>query len=123
MTTGVNAPITFTENLFKSLIWDPLVKAAMTALDVEVPVLAVWPLSSIINGVVNLASNAIFTQVRLLVDVTAIKLLNAEHEAEYNSAAEKLAVIAHDQGVDSDAFIQQREIAKAALSKFVQFNQ
>lgn len=122
MTTGVNPTLSLAEDLFRNLVWDPLVTAGLLALDTQVPVLAIWPLKNIIDGTVNAFSGYIFGQVRLIIDVTAIQLLNESHKEAYAAASEKLHIIAHDQGVDSDAFRQARASAKVTLSQFVNFN-
>lgn len=122
MTTGVNSSLTLAEDLFRDMVWEPLVAAGLLALDTQVPVLAVWPLKNIIDGTVNAFSHYIFGQVRLIIDVTAIQLLNEAHKSAYAAASEKLKIIAHDQGVDSDAFRKARATAKITLSQFVNFN-
>lgn len=122
MTTSVDPSLSAGESIFESLIWKPAVDAGLVALKASVPVLAVWPLSTILDGVVNALSNFLFGQTKLLVDLTSIQLMDAVQQKAYETASEKLRIIAHDQGVQSDAFIQAREAAKTSLSNLVHFN-
>lgn len=122
MTTTVNPTLSLSEQLFFDLVWSPLVDAGIAALDAEVPAFAVWPLSTLTNSTIHALSSYLFSQIKLLVDVTAIQLINDAHESAYQAASLKLAIIAHDKGVDSNEFIQARNAAKIALSQFVHFN-
>ena len=121
MTNNANPVLGQIEDLFKDLVWDSLVKSALTALFVAVPGLAVWPLGMIIRWVVNRYAGQLFQLLRLVVDLKVIAFVNYEHKRAFDNAAVKLKIIALDQGIDSDEFKKARENAKASLAKFVTF--
>lgn len=114
MSTEVNKPLSLTEDLFKSLVWEPAIKAAT----VSYPILAIWPISAFIKTI----SNYIFSGVAKVVDLGAIKLLNAEHESAFIKASVTLIVIAHDKGVESAEFKNAHNQALIALSRFTRIN-
>lgn len=121
MTENANPGLGIGEGLFKDLFWDLSVQAALTALFAYVPVLNVWPLRGIVTGIITLFTDKMYSLMKLLIDVTAIKFTNGEHQRAFDSAAVKLKIIAHDRGIDSDEFRKAREDAKASLSRFVRF--
>lgn len=121
MTTEANRPLTNAENIFKTLVWDPIILSGETYLFANVPFLNLPVINQIDRGILNLAADWLFEQIRTLVDVTAIKLVNHDHQVAYDDASIQLMVIAHDKGINSDEFTKARDAAKVALSKFTQF--
>ncbi len=124
MTQSALPTLTHAEQIFKDLIWEPLLLAGETALFTwESPVLAVPIVGGVLTAVekeaISLASEWMFRQFVLLIDITAIKWVNQEHQAAYDRASEKLLVIATDSGIDSVEFKKARDDAKAALAQFI----
>lgn len=118
MGTVAYRPLTEAEQIFKSLIWDPMIKAGEVWIEGSVPFLALPVVKQLDEAAINALTDALFNQMVMLVDVTAIKLVNAAHQAAYDSASEQLAVIADEQGISSDAFKKAQDAALASLAQF-----
>jgi len=123
MTETVNPKLEFAERLFKTLVWDNLISAALVALFAGASWLAWPPMRQIITGVVLKTADWLFKNFKLVVDLEAIAFLNHEHEVAYNSAYVGLREIAERAGENSEEFKRARENAKADLSKFGRYNQ
>lgn len=122
MTQSVTPAIGTVEDLFQSLVWDNLVQAGLTALFVQVPFFAMWPIAPIIRYLTNLFASQLFSQMRLTVDLGLISLLNAQAARAFEDASVTLKIIGQEKGIDSDEFKKARSDAKAALAQFVRFN-
>lgn len=118
MGTVAYRQLTAAETIFKNLIWTPMIMAGEVWIEGAVPFLALPVIKQIDEEAIKLLTDAIFNQFVLVTDITAIKLVNAVHQSAYNNAQEKLAVIADEQGVNSDAFKKEQDVALAALAKF-----
>lgn len=114
-------PLTEAEKLFKELVWNPGVALGEKALEGYVPFFTLPVIRSLEEGTINLISDWLYSQFVLAIDITAIKFVNAEHQAAYEKASLQLKIIAHESGVDSDAFRKATEDAKASLASFVHF--
>lgn len=121
MTTSAYKKLTTAETIFKDLVWTPLLAVGENALIVEVPFLGLPVISTVFKGTIGLVSDWIFNQLSLGVDLTAIKLVNDEHEAAFQSASLQLAIVAHDNGVNSPEYTAAKQKAMLALSKFTEF--
>jgi hypothetical protein len=122
MTNSVNTSLDFAEKLFKELVWDNLIKIGLLALFADAPVFAIWPLRQIVTTLVSVLSEKLFSALKTVTDVTAIPLINSQHQRAFDAASVKLKIIAHDKGIDSDEFKKAREDAKVALAQFVRFS-
>ncbi len=119
MSNSAIPSLTVAENIFKDLVWDPLLMMGETALFVAVPALD-WPiLGTIDRAILGEVSDWIFHQIVLIIDVTVIKFVNAEHQAAFDTAQEKLFVVATDYGPTSTQFLEARDAAAKALAQFV----
>jgi len=112
MTDQVNQPIKTAEDLFKSLIWDNLVSAALVYAKIDF-----WPL----NSICRFLTNQLYEFFRLQFDLATIVFLNTVHKAEFDKACVTLKVIGQDYGPDSSQYKVAKDNAKDALSKFVRF--
>lgn len=121
MGTVAYRPLTVAEQVFKDLLWTPGIRAGELALEGAVPFLAFPVINAIEDVVIDAISDYLFNQFITLIDVTAIKLVNAAHQAAFDRASITLKIIAHDKGIDSPEFQKAREDAKLALSQFVRF--
>jgi hypothetical protein len=120
MTTSAYKGLTESQQIFKDLLWTPSIRLGLLSLKGYLPFLN-WPfVSQIVDSVVHYVSEVIFNGIALLIDVTAIKLLNAEHQREYDNASLALAVVAQEKGISSEEFKKAREAAKLSLSRFTQ---
>lgn len=109
------------EDLFKSLVWDLILKAVIDAICAAVPLLAFPPVKWILSFLITKFTDQFYEAVKLQIDMQSIIIKNAEHLSAYNKASATLKIIAHDKGIDSEEFKNARENAKLALSKFVRF--
>lgn len=121
MTTSAYQGLTTAQTVFKDLVWTPLITVGKTALKTELPFLGLPVISTVFNGIVGLISDWIFNQMALGMDLTAIKLVNSEHQSAYDSASIQLKVVAHDKGVNSPEYAAAKQKAMEALSKFTEF--
>lgn len=119
MSDSVSPTLTNVEEIFKSLVWDSVIKGWLTALYASSPIAAFF--KPAIDLAVKMIGDLFFSKIRLVVDIGAIKLLDEQANAAYRKASVTLAVIAHDKGIDSNEFKNARENAKQALSDFVRF--
>ncbi len=110
------------EDLFKDLVWDNLVKAAMTKMFVAVPFLAWGPIGGIIEHLFIKFAGKLYDVLKLELDVKSMVFKNKRLEKEFNRASVKLKIIARDKGINSEEFKKQRDLHKKQLADFVRFN-
>lgn len=108
--------------IFKQLLWDRATDAAIVSLFAAQPWMNIWPIAPIIKAIIRKISENLYEKIYLFVDMTEIRLANHAHEIAYKEVSLKLAVIAHDKGIESNEFKIAREAAKKSLSVFVRFN-
>lgn len=94
----------------------------MVYLFAQAPFLDAPIIGTINRAVIKKVSGWFFLQIRLFIDITGVRLINNEYQTAFEKASVVLKIIAHDKGIDSNEFKAARENAKAALSKFTQFN-
>lgn len=112
MTTSAYRPLTQVEQVFKQLIWTPMIKAGEVWIEGAVPFLALPVVKTLDEMAIEALTDAIFNQVVMLIDVTAIKLINVELQSKWASVSQTLAIIAQEQGVTSDVY--QKALKEAA---------
>lgn len=123
MSTGVNPTMDLATSIFKSLVWDNLVKAGIAALFVYMPWLNNWFTGPIVKFIINKFAESMFTASSLFVDMTTIKILNVEHQKAVDQASEQLLILAKDKGITSDAFKAEQVKQATALSNLTVFTQ
>lgn len=106
-------------DLFKSLVWENLVKAGIQRLFLAVPVLGWGPIGWIVSAVIFKFADMFYEAVKLQINLQLIVFNNAKFLAEYVDASLKLKEIAGRTGIESDEFKQARGSHAEALSKFV----
>lgn len=107
---------------FKSLVWDQLVKLALSRLFAAVPLLGWGPIGWVVSWAVNWVATKIFDAVKLFIELEAIVFRNKQAQKEFETASIKLRLIAMGSGEGSPEFLAAREEHKSALSKFVRFD-
>lgn len=123
MTTQVNPTLSAVEQVFKDVIWTPLIMAGETALFTYAPILDAPVLGEIDKELISLGSDWLFNQFIIFVDVTTIKFKNSEAQTAYDSASIQLQIILHSEGIDSDAYqqaLQSAVTAQIALTRVSQ---
>ena len=109
----VNQPIKRAEDIFKEIVWDNFVTAALVSLKINV-----WPL----NSIVRIITDKFYEFFRTSFDIQTIAFLNSVHKAEFEKAVITLKVIGADYGPESENYKNAKENAKNALSKFVRYS-
>lgn len=109
-------------DLFKSLVFDSLVKAAITRLFIAVPFLGWGPIGLVVNNIIVHFVDELYDITKTTLDLRAIAIKNNEHQQAYLAACLQLRIVALEDGPESTKFLEMREQHKNALSKFVRFN-
>lgn len=122
MTTTVNKTVSLGESIFKSLVFDPAIKAGMAALIADFPWMAVWPISAILNAMVNGFEGYMFNVFTTAVDVSAIKLLNQQAHDQYVKSSINLMNTANQYGVNSSEYKTALAQEVAAQITFTRYN-
>lgn len=118
MTTSAFPILTSVEQVFYDLIWTPMFTAGENWLEVEVPLLDLPIVKQLDEAGLKVLSDAIFQQLTLFIDVSAIKLVNAARQNAYDNASLQLKIVAQTNGINSDAYKAQLASTLAAMSKF-----
>ena len=108
--------------IFKDLVWDVLVRVALSKLFQSVPFLGWGPLGMLVGWAVGIFGSMLFEAVREAVQLEVIVLRNEAHRKAFAAAATNLKAIARDKGPDSNEFKEARDAHRKALSEFVQFH-
>ena len=108
-------------DLFKTLIWDTLIKAALKKLFLKVPLLGWGPIGFLVSHFVFKFTDMLYLEVKDFINIKMIFFKNKEAHDKYAEASKDLALILKDKGVESDDFKKAREAHKEALSNFVRF--
>lgn len=122
MTTSAYKPLTDAENAFKIIVWTPLIKlgeVALTGVESTIPVIDLPIFQDLEDDAINAITDALFNQLVLFIDVTAIKLVNAELQSKWATASESLALIAQEQGVTSIVYQTALSLAASDFAAFV----
>ena len=99
-----------------------MIRAGETYIEGYVPFLALPVIKQLDEAAIGAITDALFNQLVLFVDVTAIQLINSAHQSAYDQASEQLVIIAQEKGLDSDDFKKAQATALVALSRFTQFS-
>lgn len=121
MSDSVNPILETSEQIFKSLVWDNLVKAELTSLYASSTILTFF--KPLIDAIMTVITNSLFSNFKTYIDLGAVQLLDSQAESTFRTASITLAILAHDKGVNSDEFKKARENAKSALSTFIRYRQ
>lgn len=113
--------LTQAELITKSLGWDVGINIGLQVAEGYVAFLRLPFIKQIFEGTVRTVGDFIFKYVRLGIDVTAIKFVNAAHESAYTKSEITLKVLAHDKGINSNEFKNARLQATLVMSQFTRF--
>lgn len=107
-------------DLWKSLVWDPLVTAALADFYVAAPLLI--PLRWLINPIAKILLDKLYSLFRIFINVDlVIPLRNAEHQRAYELASLELLALEKTQGSDSPAYQKALDENVKTLSNFIAF--
>lgn len=105
-------------DLFKDLIFDPLVKLAIGQIVGLAPFLSFGPVAFIVGQVVTYVAGKLYELLKDTINLEVILINNAAHHAAFVSASIDLKRIAQTKGIDSVEFNESREKHKIALAAF-----
>lgn len=108
-------------DILKSLVWDNIIKIALTDL------LVAWGLASggleatMVSYVFTLVANGIWKAVLMLLNIGTIKLLSDVHQKAFDDASEKLAIVEKEFGPQSQQYKDAHEKEKSAFYDRIAF--
>lgn len=108
-------------DIFKSLIFDELVKVVIAKVIDLAPFLSWGPVSFIVGKVITYIAGELYEVLKDIINFEVILLKNREHHVAYVNAHIQLRNIAKEKGIDSDEFKAQRKIQAAALASFIRY--
>lgn len=118
MTDVAFKPLTQIELIFRDLVWRPMIKAGEVWIEGNVPILAFPGIKQISEELVEQLADWTFEQIRMFIDIAAIKLVSSAHQSAYDQASLELRIIAINKGIDSQEFKNARDKALEDLSRF-----
>ena len=122
MTTSAFRALTTAEQVFKDLIWSPMIQAGEVWIEGAVPFLALPVIKQLDEATIGAITDALFNQIVLVIDVTAINLVDAAHQSAFDSASERLAIVAQENGITSDQYIAARDKEVVAMVAFTRMS-
>ncbi len=113
-------------DLFKSLVWDNIVKMAITRLFSFLPGFLVGGpiglfLRPIITGFIVKFTDQLYEFLRLTINFQMIVFKVEDLERKYTEAGVELASIANEKGIDSPEFAEARKANDEAFYDFVEY--
>ena len=109
-------------DLFKDLVWDNLIKAALGKLFAAVPVLGWGPIGLVVNYIVFKFADQLYDAIKEWKDFKVIFLRNLGLEQDFNTTSVKLKLIAIDKGKESVEYKEARNENQKRLQNLVRFN-
>lgn len=110
------------DQLFKTLVWDAIVKALVARLFVAIPFLGWGPIGIVVGWVITLVTDKLFDAIKLFINLELIVLRNEAHLRAYQRASSALYIIARDKGIESEDFRRAREEHRTELADFIRFD-
>lgn len=121
MSETANPRVEAAETLFKDLLWDRLIDASILALQTTYSWLLIPGVKQISTYLLRKFADKLFDKTKLVADIAAIRLLNTEHAKELDAATVKLKLISMRRGTSDPAYLEAKDAAKDALSRFTRF--
>lgn len=109
-------------DLFKDLVWNALVKAALSKLFAAVPLLGWGPIGFVITWIATRYADELYDGIKLFINIELIAFRNKEFEKMYANASVKLKIIAKDHGIESEEFKNARVQNRKSLEDFARYN-
>lgn len=109
-------------DVFKDMVFDQLVKAAVSYIIGLAPFLSWGPISFIVGKVVVYVAELLYVEMKDAINFQVILLNNKDHHRAFISAQIQLNLIAKTSGIDSQEFKLSREKHKISLSKFIRYS-
>jgi len=112
-------PVDKVADIFKDLIFDALVKNAITYVIGLAPFLSFGPIAFIVSKAITYIAGIVYDQLKLAINFQVILLNNEMHQKAFIDAQYSLSKLGKEKGIDSPEFKVMREKHKVALAKFV----
>jgi hypothetical protein len=110
-------------DLFKTLIWDAMITAAIKRLLASLPSwIGGGPIGFVLTWVFEKIANRIYHELDLLVVTQAIGLRNHYQRLAFDRSALALQIVSDTYGADSEQFKKERENARRRLSDLISFH-
>ena len=110
------------DGIFKSLVWDVLVKSIIARLIIALSISPQGFLALTLSKIVTSLAEKIYPTVIRLVKISSIKFKDEIDQRAYEKAALLLSVVAIEKGINSDEFKKQRDIEHSKQAELVIFN-
>ncbi len=108
-------------DVFKDVVFDQLVKAAITYIVGLAPFLSFGPIAFIISKVVTYVAGLLYLEMKEAINFQVILLNNRSLHDKFVTAQIELRKIALEKGIDSPEFRVNREAHKKALAEFSRY--
>lgn len=108
-------------DIFKTLVWDNLVRAALAALYVSQPWLNVPPINWALNYLVPLFADHLYASAKLFINLEQIRFLNSVNQRDFETSSILLRDIAKEKGIDSQEYIDAHKKEVDAFSHLIKF--
>lgn len=122
MSETAHPDLDFTQKTFKSLVWDNALTLGLELLFANAPYLNIWLVRSIITSIAQMSANWLYASLKLVADMSAIPLINAQLKTRFDNDSAALRIVAMKHGIDSKEFNEAREEAADAFAEFFRFN-
>ena len=109
-------------NIFKALIWDMLVRGAISKLVLKVPLLGWGPIGIILNHFVFKFTDIMYEAANDYVELEKIFIKNKAIESKFSEASFSLKSISLRYGQDSEEFKNARNKFKTELAIIARIN-
>lgn len=109
-------------DLFKDLIWDNWIEAALGRLFAASKFLSFGPVKAFIIWIVQKYSDQLFEVADEYFDIRNVIIKDEKLLKEYDRESVKLKLIARQYGIDSEVFRSSRAESRKKLSEFGRFN-
>lgn len=107
--------------LFKDLVLDQLVKAAIQRLFLAIPFLGWGPLGWMVTFIINKFVDFLYDELEIYIEIKKIIFKNNKLKKAFNQESIKLKVFAENFGKDSEEFKNAKENSKKVFSDFIHF--
>lgn len=109
------------DELFKQLVWDTMIRAALSQVFAAVPLLAWGPIGPVVTWVAVHFTDKLYVLLSEVIEMEYVAFKNTQHRKAFDVAAFNLQLVADIHGPESEEFKHEREEAKSRLSQFVRF--
>ena len=108
-------------DLFKDLVFDQLIKFALSKLFAAVPVLAWGPIGWFVTYIVHKFADMLYDEMELHVKIQTVAFRNEKFEEEFRKSSIKLKLVSRDFGPGTSEFEEAKNEAKNDLSNVIRF--